>query len=63
MGNPDIAKKFTLNQLQRLYETILERTIDKRNFRKKILKMDIQLDRNEIQKDVSFRATRLYSFN
>ncbi len=58
-----LPKKFTLTQLQRLYETILEKEIDKRNFRKKVLGMEILRDLGEIQKDVSHRAARLYSFN
>ena len=32
-----LPPKFTLSQLQHLYETILERALDKRNFRKKVL--------------------------
>src|SRR5579883_1335471 len=35
-----LPPQFTLSQLQRLYETILEKPLDKRNFRKKILGMD-----------------------
>jgi len=58
-----LPKKFTLTQLQRLYEIILERPLDKRNFRKKIQKMDILIDLNEIQKDVAHRAARLYGFD
>ncbi|MCL4103630.1 UNVERIFIED_CONTAM: hypothetical protein GTU68_059709, partial [Idotea baltica] len=58
-----LPKKFTLTQLQRLYETIWERKLDKRNFRKKVLGMEILQDLGEFQKDVSHRAARLYSFN
>ncbi|MDH3349297.1 MAG: NUDIX hydrolase [Desulfobulbaceae bacterium] len=58
-----LPKKFTLTQLQRLYEIILERPLDKRNFRKKIQKMAILVDLNEIQKDVAHRAARLYGFD
>jgi len=35
-----LPPKFTLSQLQRLYEIILERPLDKRNFRKKLLAFD-----------------------
>jgi len=61
-----LPKKFTLSNLQHLYETILERPLDKRNFRKKILGMaggDLLIDTGEIEQDVSHRAARLFSFN
>ncbi|MCP4710693.1 MAG: NUDIX hydrolase, partial [Planctomycetes bacterium] len=58
-----LGKKFTLSQLQSLYEMILEKPLDKRNFRKKILSMNILKELNEVQKDVSHRAARLYSFD
>jgi 8-oxo-dGTP diphosphatase len=55
--------KFTLSQLQHLYETVLERPLDKRNFRKKILSMGLLIDTGEIEQDVSHRAARLFAFN
>ena len=58
-----LPKKFTLTQLQKLYERVLGEPMDKRNFRKKILKMGILTELEEIQKDVAHRAARLYSFN
>ncbi|HJW95215.1 MAG TPA: NUDIX domain-containing protein [Thermoanaerobaculia bacterium] len=58
-----LAPKFTLSQLQHLYETILERELDKRNFRKKILSMGFLVELDEIEQDVAHRAARLYSFN
>jgi 8-oxo-dGTP diphosphatase len=58
-----LPEKFTLSQLQHLYETILERTLDKRNFRKKILSMDVLKETDEIEKDVAHRAARLYQFD
>jgi 8-oxo-dGTP diphosphatase len=58
-----LPKKFTLSELQKLYEIILEKTIDKRNFRKKILSMGIVLETDEIQQDVAHRAARLYQFD
>jgi 8-oxo-dGTP diphosphatase len=58
-----LPTKFTLSQLQRLYETVLERTLDKRNFRKKILGMGLLVELTEIQKDVAHRAARLYRFD
>lgn len=58
-----LPKKFALSQLQRVYELILEKPLDKRNFRKKILKMGILRELDEIQQDVAHRAARLYSFD
>ena len=58
-----LPEKFTLSQLQHLYETVLETQLDKRNFRKKILGMDLLIETNEIEKDVAHRAARLYRFD
>lgn len=58
-----LPAKFTLTQLQRLYETILERGLDKRNFRKKILAMDLLVELEEVEQDVAHRAARLYRFD
>ena len=58
-----LPPKFTLSQLQRLYETVLDRPLDKRNFRKKILSMGILVETNEIEQDVAHRAARLYRFD
>lgn len=58
-----LPAKFTLSQLQHLYETILERELDKRNFRRKVLAMDFLEETDEIEQDVAHRAARLYRFN
>lgn len=58
-----LPRKFTLTQLQRMYEIILDRPLDKRNFRKKILGMDLLVELDEVQKDVAHRAARLYKFD
>lgn len=58
-----LAEMFTLSQLQRLYEQILEREIDKRNFRKKLLKMDLLIDTGKKETGVSHRAAQLYRFD
>ncbi|QDV44471.1 Bifunctional NMN adenylyltransferase/Nudix hydrolase [Stieleria neptunia] len=58
-----LPKKFTLRQLQRLYEIILDRSLDKRNFRKKILGMEVLEELDEVEADVAHRAARLYRFN
>ncbi len=46
-----------------MYEKILDKKLDKRNFRKKILKMGIVEELDEVETDVSHRAARLYRFN
>ena len=58
-----LPPRFTLTNLQKLYETILDRELDKRNFRKKILGMDLLVDTGQIEKDVAHRAARLYRFD
>jgi 8-oxo-dGTP diphosphatase len=58
-----LPPKFTLRHLQHLYEAILDRPLDKRNFRKKILSMGILVDLDEIETDVAHRAARLYAFD
>jgi 8-oxo-dGTP diphosphatase len=58
-----LPRKFTLRQLQRLYETILDRPLDKRNFRKKILAMDLLEELDELETDVAHRAARLFRFD
>jgi len=55
--------KFALRQLQHLYEVILDRPLDKRNFRKKILSMDVHVELDEVEIDVAHRAARLYRFD
>lgn len=58
-----LPKKFPLRSLQHLYEVVLDRELDKRNFRKKILSMDILVELKEIEKDVAHRAAKLYRFD
>lgn len=55
-----LPEKFTLSQLQHVYETILDRELDKRNFRKKIHKHDLVEDTGEREKNVSHRPAKLY---
>lgn len=58
-----LPEKFTLTQLQNLYEVILNKKLDKRNFRKKVQSYQILKDLNEKQKDVSYRAAKLFKLN
>lgn len=58
-----LPEKFTLRQVQHLYEKILCTTLDKRNFRKKIRMTGLVVPLNEYEKDVSHRAARFYRFD
>ncbi len=58
-----LPEKFTLTQVQHVYEVILGKKLDKRNFRKKILSFGVLKELNEKQKGVSFRAATLYKFD
>jgi ADP-ribose pyrophosphatase YjhB (NUDIX family) len=55
--------KFTMAELRRLYETILDKTIDRRNFEKKMLKLGILERLDEVKTDVTYKAPVLYRFN
>lgn len=58
-----LPRKFTLSQIQRVYEAVLERPLDKRNFRKKLLGTGVLTELDETQRDVAHRAARLYRFD
>lgn len=58
-----LPEKFTLTQLQNVYELILGKKLDKRNFRKKMLSFGVLKGLDEKQKGVSFRAATLYRFD
>ena len=58
-----LPKKFTLTELQQSYELILKKTLDKRNFRKKMLTSNILVETNEYSKQGSKRPAALYSFD
>lgn len=58
-----LPSKFTLGQLQNLYETVMGYEIDKRNFRRKILGMNFLVQLDEKQRGVAHKPARLYEFN
>ena len=58
-----LPDKFSLRQLQHVYEVILDRKLDKRNFRKKVLSMEFVVALNEIENDVAHRAAQFYRFD
>jgi 8-oxo-dGTP diphosphatase len=57
-----LPEKFTLVHLQELYEAIYQRNIDKRNFRKKILSMDLLKKLDEKEKKTSKKGAFYYTF-
>jgi len=58
-----LPENFTLTELQTLYEVILDKKLDTRNFRKKIQKMGLLVDTQKKQSNVAHRAAKLYAFN
>jgi ADP-ribose pyrophosphatase YjhB (NUDIX family) len=58
-----LPPKFTLSQLQHLYEVVLERPLDKRNFRKKIHAMSLLIQFDATEREVAHRAARFYRFD
>jgi 8-oxo-dGTP diphosphatase len=58
-----LPEKFTMPQLQELYETVLGQDLDKRNFRKRFKEMNLLIELDEVEKDAARRAARLFSFD
>lgn len=58
-----LPKKFTLGQLQKLYEAILGSSLDKRNFRRKILGRGFLEELEEKQQGVPHKPAKLYKFD
>ncbi len=58
-----LDNKFPFSDLEKLYTTLLGRPIDRRNFRKKILKLNILDELDEKVSKGSGRSTNLFKFN
>ena len=58
-----LPEKFEFSQLEQLYCCILERDIDRRNFRKKMLRLEIVYETSEISKKSAGRPGKKFSFN
>jgi len=56
-----LPEKFSLRELQELYQAILSIELDRRNFRKKISIKDWLVDLNEMEEDVPHRPGKLYT--
>ena len=54
---------FTLSELQKFYENILGKIIDRRNFRKKIINQGLVIDTGEKTRSTTGRPGKLYRFN
>ncbi|MBC7936743.1 MAG: NUDIX hydrolase [Rhizobacter sp.] len=63
LGFSLLPNKFSLRELQNLYEAILNIKLDRRNFRKKFFAMDFLIDMDEVETDVPHRPGRLYRFD
>ncbi len=63
LGFSLLPKKFSLRELQNLYEAILNVKLDRRNFRKKFFSMNLLEDTGEFESDVPHRPGKLYKFN
>lgn len=63
LGFSLLPGKFSLRELQNLYEAILSLKLDRRNFRKKFFSMDFLIDLEEIEKEVPHRPGKLYKFD
>jgi hypothetical protein len=57
-----LPQKFTLKNLQNLYEVIFNTILDKRNFIKRIKKEDNLTELSEKQKGTMFKPSKLYTF-
>lgn len=58
-----LPDKFSLAELKTLYEVLLDTRLDKSNFRRKILRMNILIGLEEFQQNKNHRSARLYKFD
>ena len=58
-----LSEKFTLTELQKLYEAILGVRFDRRNFRKKVAQMKYVISLNEKQTDVAHKPAQVFIFS
>ncbi|MBS1507197.1 MAG: NUDIX hydrolase [Bacteroidetes bacterium] len=62
IGKDLLPAKFTMPELQRLYETVLDKKLDRRNFHKRMLSLGILKKLKEKKKGGAHKAPHLYSF-
>jgi 8-oxo-dGTP diphosphatase len=58
-----MAAQFSLSELQRVYESVLGRPLDKRNFRKKLMAADVVRSTGKMQQSAIGRPSELYRFS
>jgi 8-oxo-dGTP diphosphatase len=58
-----LPERFSLSEIQNLYEVILNKKMDTRNFRKKLANMGLLIDSGLKQENVAHRAAKLYQFD
>lgn len=58
-----LPKKFTIRQMQNLYEAILGEKLDNRNFRKKIKPWEFLTALDEKEREVNHKPAQLYKFD
>jgi 8-oxo-dGTP diphosphatase len=58
-----LERKFTLPEILSLYETILDKELDRRNFPKKLMKLGLIRDTKEVRKIGQHRSPKLYAFD
>lgn len=63
IGYELLPEKFTLTELRLIYETILDKKLDRRNFQRKILSLGYIRKLDETQKRLGFKETSMYSFD
>jgi 8-oxo-dGTP diphosphatase len=63
LGYNLLPRKFTLPELQKLYEAILGKKLDRRNFQRKIFSYGILRSLDEKRTGVAHKAPYLYSFD
>lgn len=54
--------EFVLPEIQRIYENLLDKKYDRRNFRKKLIKLDVIEDLDKISSNKTGRPAKLYRF-
>jgi 8-oxo-dGTP diphosphatase len=57
-----LPRQFTLSELQQVYEAILDRELDKRNFRRRMLSLGVIKPSGATRKEGAHRPAQLYSF-
>lgn len=62
VGYELLPEKFTMSELRKIYECFLEKTLDRRNFQRRVLASGIVVQLNETRNTNPYNPTILYSF-